>query len=895
MGKLRVWVVSAVLSALFVGFLPTQIASAATYPRCTINGTAGNDLITGTAGADVICSGTGNDTINSLGGNDIIIKGAGTAVINAGTGNDTIDVSLATSTTIDAGAGDDVIIGSLGDDAIDAGDGNDDVVADEGNDTVYGGTGTDSIDGGLGDNTLYGGTGDDTVLGDEGKDAIYGDAGVDLIDGGDGDDKLYGGAGDDTLIGGIDNDFLYGGDGNDVLNGDSGDDRLYGQAGIDTLSGQQGDDLLSGGLEIDSVYGGTGINICDFTVGETTTTTCKYDSSAPVISLISISPELIDVGSAAGSIKVVLNVTEDTSIALAHIECRSSSGSNYLLSYDFNATSFDRKAGGNFSNLAKTGDDKKLDVSFESSVSTSTVAGNYECYVSASDSLENSYSSASLKKITIYKTPALQPSAPTALSFTATSRTTGTLTWIAPSTLGTPALTSYAIQFSTDGLNWIDASPSTTTKTTYSFTGLKADTNYWFRVRGDNGATTGQDIAFMNLAWASVTGKTAANSVAAVPSGLVVSGVSSSGFTLGWVGSVDNGGSVISNYSVEVSADGGVSWVSVRSGVSVLTSVVVSGLSAGVVYQVRVAAVNGVGRSGYLTGSVTTSALVAPSDLKVSSIKATAATLTWKAPPLLGGTKVLDYVIDLSSGGVNWITITKKASTAESFSLANLRPGTLYQVRLFAIETKGKSEYLLGSFTTVTTLPSVPTKLTASNRSPYSFTLNWIQDSDGGSPITDYVVEVNGGGFNWAKVQKKSSAQTSCMISNLLPGVKYTMRVKAITALGASKVSPTITVSTFTTVPAPPTSLTLKSTNADIAVIAWIAPIDNGGSKVIDYQISFSTDLGQTWAPYARAVSTAAFTNFKGLKPKTTYWLTVSAKNINGISVVSQVLSFTTA
>ncbi|NBR64808.1 MAG: fibronectin type III domain-containing protein [Actinobacteria bacterium] len=307
------------------------------------------------------------------------------------------------------------------------------------------------------------------------------------------------------------------------------------------------------------------------------------------------------------------------------------------------------------------------------------------------------------------------------------------------------------------------------------------------------------------------------------------------------------------------------------------------------------AAVNGVGRSGYLTGSVTTSALVAPSDLKVSSIKATAATLTWKAPPLLGGTKVLDYVIDLSSGGVNWITITKKASTAESFSLANLRPGTLYQVRLFAIETKGKSEYLLGSFTTVTTLPSVPTKLTASNRSPYSFTLNWIQDSDGGSPITDYVVEVNGGGFNWAKVQKKSSAQTSCMISNLLPGVKYTMRVKAITALGASKVSPTITVSTFTTVPAPPTSLTLKSTNADIAVIAWIAPIDNGGSKIIDYQISFSTDLGQTWAPYARAVSTAAFTNFKGLKPKTTYWLTVSAKNINGISVVSQVLSFTTA
>ena len=44
---------------------------------CTIEGTAGNDVIPGTGGDDVICGLQGNDTIFAGGGNDTICGGLG--------------------------------------------------------------------------------------------------------------------------------------------------------------------------------------------------------------------------------------------------------------------------------------------------------------------------------------------------------------------------------------------------------------------------------------------------------------------------------------------------------------------------------------------------------------------------------------------------------------------------------------------------------------------------------------------------------------------------------------------------------------------------------------------------------------------------------------------------
>lgn len=55
----------------------------------TINGTAGNDVLTGTSGRDYIYGGAGNDTISGGGGNDTVAGGPGDDYIMAGVATDT--------------------------------------------------------------------------------------------------------------------------------------------------------------------------------------------------------------------------------------------------------------------------------------------------------------------------------------------------------------------------------------------------------------------------------------------------------------------------------------------------------------------------------------------------------------------------------------------------------------------------------------------------------------------------------------------------------------------------------------------------------------------------------------------------------------------------------------
>ena len=767
MNKIRARVTALSLSALFIGFLPTQIEPAFAYPSCTINGTAGNDSITGTTGNDVICLGSGDDTVNAGAGNDIIIKGSGTANIISGIGNDTIDATLATSVIVDAGAGDDVIIGSNGNDTFDLGDGFDDVEAGDGNDVVYGGSGDDSIDGGLGDNTLYGGAGDDIVLGDEGKDILFGDAGNDVIDGGDEADNLSGGSGDDTLIGGIDNDILYGGDGADLLYGDAGDDQIFGQAGIDTLSGQQGDDLLRGGAAIDSLNGGVGNNTCDFDEGEKRTTTCTYEVLPPVLSI---------------------------------------------------------------------------------------------------------------------------PGAPTDLVVSGITSSGFNLNWVAPVDNGGSPITNYSVELSTDsGNSWVtaraDVSPSTSFLSQLKSPGV----TYLVRIASVN------SVGVSDYLTGSVTTLLAAP---APPTSLVLKAVTNNTATLGWAAPANTGGSLITNYVVEVSSDAGMSWSVVPHNTTTTLGIVVSSLLPAKTYLFRVSAVTsfGVGLPSS-TLSVATPAIAeptSPSDFKVASVKTTGVAISWKAPVLQPGVRITNYLVDLSLNGQTWVAVTKKESPSTSLSISGLSVGTNYQVRVLTVANSGLSSYLYGSFTTLANAPTAPSSVGASSISANSFLVNWVPGSNGGSAITNYVVEINGGGYSWATVPHEISSSQSIEISNLIPATKYSVRVKAVNSVGASKVSPTLNITTLPTTPGVPTLLALKSMTSSVTVITWKAGA-TGGAKITDYQIRYSSDQGQSWTTWVKPASTATSLSMKGLKAKTTYWIRVAAKNSAGLSAESQALVITTS
>jgi len=164
-------VVTVAVAATLASAASLSVADAGVYTsngvRCTIVGTPGPDHLTGTAGRDVICG---------LGGNDVISGGGGNDLIDGGSGNDKLY----------GGPGNDKVLGDGGSDVESGGDGAD---------VVSGGTGADVISGGTGNDVLRGNDGNDTLTGGTGTDTLAGGAGNDDEDGSGGADKIYGGDG----------------------------------------------------------------------------------------------------------------------------------------------------------------------------------------------------------------------------------------------------------------------------------------------------------------------------------------------------------------------------------------------------------------------------------------------------------------------------------------------------------------------------------------------------------------------------------------------------------------------------------------------------------------------------------------------------------------------------
>jgi Ca2+-binding RTX toxin-like protein len=251
----------------------------------TINGTAGNDILTGTDpgnpanpdGIDFINGGDGNDTLSGLGGNDTISGGLGADILNGGAGFDTLSFANATAgvwVNINGAAFGGEAVGDTmtGFEAMIGSAFNDIMGGDAGNNTISGGAGTDIISISGGTDVLDGGANGDFLDCRTASAAVIINVATGIGGGGAAgttfssfeniiatnfNDILTAAATGSTLGGLGGNDTINGGDGNDVL---LGDDFLnvIGTTGNDTLSGGAGDDFLQGGALGDVLNGGTG-------------------------------------------------------------------------------------------------------------------------------------------------------------------------------------------------------------------------------------------------------------------------------------------------------------------------------------------------------------------------------------------------------------------------------------------------------------------------------------------------------------------------------------------------------------------------------------------------------------------------------------------------------------
>lgn len=124
------------VSVAALPFTGPQVGVAA--PACTINGSAGGEVIIGTPGRDVICAKGGTDWIDPRGGNDLVLAGSGNDFVRGSAGADVLK----------GGLGLDYLVGGPGPDKLFGADGAErclntkDSVS--GNDRASGGPGTDT-------------------------------------------------------------------------------------------------------------------------------------------------------------------------------------------------------------------------------------------------------------------------------------------------------------------------------------------------------------------------------------------------------------------------------------------------------------------------------------------------------------------------------------------------------------------------------------------------------------------------------------------------------------------------------------------------------------------------------------------------------------------------------
>jgi len=365
-----------------------------------------------------------------------------------------------------------------------------------------------------------------------------------------------------------------------------------------------------------------------------------------------------------------------------------------------------------------------------------------------------------------------------------------------------------------------------------------------------------------------------------------------------WVAPKSTGSSVITDYLVNYSSNGGSTWTTFTDPVSTATSVNVTGLTNGTAYVIRVYARNADGSSLPSANSApATPATVPGSPTSVVAVSLnTSLAVAWTAPTSTGGSAITDYLVKYSSNnGVagSWILFSDPVSTATSVIVTGLTNGTAYVIKVIARNAVDISLPSANSApVTAGTVPGRPTSVVAFH-SNTSLAVTWIApDSTGGSPITDYLVQYSSNGGvagSWTQFSTGSPiTATSCTVTGLTKGT-YVIRVYARNAVGISLPSANSAPSTpATTVPGSPTSVVAVSGNAQLTV-TWTAPTRTGGSAITDYLVKYSSNNGVvgSWILFSDPVSTVPSLTVTGLTNGTSYVIKVIARNAIGNSLPS--------
>ena len=247
--------------------------------------------------------------------------------------------------------------------------------------------------------------------------------------------------------------------------------------------------------------------------------------------------------------------------------------------------------------------------------------------------------------------------------------------------------------------------------------------------------------------------------------------------------------------------------------------------------------------------------------------------------PVQIGTGIPTYTATSSPGGFT-------ASGASSpLVITGLSNGTSYTFTVTATNNFGSTTSAPSSAVTPAIAPSTPSAPTPT-RGDTQVSLTWTAPANGGSAITDYLVQYSSdSGSSWTTFADGTSATTSATVTGLTNGTSYAFRIAAVNAAGTSSYSSASTSVTAAGVPVAPGAPTATAGNASVS-LSWTAPSANG-SAITDYKIYYATSEGGTYTLFSDTVSTTTSVTVTGLTNGTAYYFKVAAVNAVGDGALS--------
>jgi len=256
------------------------------------------------------------------------------------------------------------------------------------------------------------------------------------------------------------------------------------------------------------------------------------------------------------------------------------------------------------------------------------------------------------------------PSAPTAPAVTGQTTTTANLSWTASPT----TTTSYTLEYGTDSTYATVTSVAGLTTTAYAFTGLTANTTYYYRVKAIYTGITDYSSAYTTGSFITVPD---------APTNLAVTTRKATKMTLTW----DAPTGTITSYNVAYSTAENFS-TDMQTVTATTNTVEVTGLSANTAYYFVVVASNSTLNSAASTISATRTK---PAKIKKVTIPAkyltsTTAKVKWQKPAHKSGLKYQVRLMNKHGKKIKTYKLTAKLFK----NLENLTASTVYKIKVRA-------------------------------------------------------------------------------------------------------------------------------------------------------------------------------------------------------------------